>query len=166
MPERVLATILFTDIVGSTEMAVRLGDEAWHRTLSAHNEIVRSELARFRGREINTTGDGFVVAFDAPARAIACAFEVCSRLERLGLKIRAGVHTGECHLDGDSLGGIAVHIGARVADFAEAGEVIVSQTVKNLVVGAGYKFIERGSHDLKGVPDKWSLFVATVGDRT
>ncbi len=112
------------------------------------------------------TGDGFVVAFDAPARAIACAFEVSDRLERLGLKIRAGIHTGECHVDGDSLSGIAVHIGARVAEFAEAGEVIVSRTVKDLVVGAGYEFTERGMHDLKGVPDKWSLFVAAPGARS
>jgi pimeloyl-ACP methyl ester carboxylesterase len=164
--DRLLATILITDIVGSTEMAVTLGDEAWQRRLNAHNEIVRSELARYRGREINTTGDGFVVAFDAPARAISCAFEISSRLERLGLTIRAGVHTGECHVDGDSLGGVAIHIGARVADLADAGEVVVSRTVKDLVVGSGYEFTERGTHNLKGVPGKWTLFVATPGVRS
>ena len=164
--DRLLATILITDIVGSTETAVTLGDEAWKRTLNAHNGIVRSELARHRGREINTTGDGFVAAFDAPARAIGCAFDVAGRLEQHGIQIRAGVHTGECQVDGNSLGGVAVHICARIANLAAAGEIVVSRTVKDLVVGSGFEFTERGTHDLKGVPDKWTVFATSPGNRS
>jgi len=164
VPERVLATILFTDIVDSTKQAALLGDHAWRGKLVAHNEIVRSELSEHRGREINTTGDGFVASFDAPARAIGCALAIADRIQSIDLEIRSGVHIGECQVDGESLSGIAVHIAARVTDLAGPGEVLVSRTVKDLVVGAGYQFVEQGSHNLKGVPDEWTLYAATHGD--
>lgn len=164
--ERVLATILFTDIVNSTELAATMGDKSWRRKLKQHDDIVRSQLSRHRGREINTTGDGFVAAFDAPARAITCASDIAERLSEIDLQVRAGVHTGECYLDGDTLGGIAVHISARVTDLANASEVLVSSTVKDLVVGSGFRFSERGTHQLKGVPDAWTLFAATRSEET
>jgi class 3 adenylate cyclase len=157
-PNRVLATVLFTDIVGSTERAADVGDHAWHELLDRHNAIVRDLLARYRGREIKTLGDGFVATFDGPARAVCCAQEIVEQLDGLGLNVRCGLHTGECELlDGD-VGGIAVHIGARVAALAQAGEVLVSRTVKDLVVGSEIGFDDRGSHALRGVPGEWALY--------
>jgi class 3 adenylate cyclase len=158
--ERVLATVMFTDIVGSTEVASRLGDRDWRDLLGRHHAIARAEIARFRGREINTAGDGFIATFDGPARAVRCAGAMRNALQPLGIEIRAGVHTGEIELDGDDVGGIAVHICARVAAAAAAGETLVSSTVKDLVSGAGLAFTDRGSHALKGVPGEWRLFAA------
>jgi len=156
--DRVLATVLFTDIVDSTMHAARLGDRSWRSVLAAHDAAIRRELDRFGGREIATTGDGFLATFDGPARAIRCARAIHGAVESLGIRLRAGLHTGECELMGEQVGGIAVHIGARVAALAEAGEVLVSSTVKDLVAGAGLSFTERGSHELKGVPGIWKLF--------
>jgi class 3 adenylate cyclase len=157
-PERVLATILFTDIVGSTAKAAELGDAAWRDLLQRHHAILRRELASFRGRELKIVGDGFLASFDGPARAIRCACAITAAIKELGLEIRAGLHTGECEmLDGD-VGGIAVHTGARVASMAGPGEVLVSSTVRDLVAGSGLRFEERGTHDLKGVPGEWKLF--------
>jgi len=156
--DRVLATVLFTDIVGSTEHAAALGDRRWRDLLEAHDGAVRREVARFRGREVNTTGDGFLLTFDGPARAIQCARAIRDAARSLGLSIRAGLHTGECEIIGDGVGGIAVHIGARVAAQAEPDEVLVSSTVKDLVAGSGLRFEGRGFHTLKGVPDEWRLF--------
>ena len=157
-PDRVLATILFTDIVGSTAMAAKLGDRRWAELLQAHHAAVRRELERWRGQELDTAGDGFFAAFDGPARAVRCALAVRDAVRALGLDVRAGVHTGECErLDG-TLGGIAVHIGARVSAQADAGEVLVSSTVKDLVAGSGLAFEDRGGHELKGVPGSWRLF--------
>jgi class 3 adenylate cyclase len=159
--DRVLATIMFTDIVGSTELAARIGDQAWKSLLQQHDALVRKELVRFRGREEKTTGDGFFATFDGPARAIRCASSIRDNVRRLGVEIRAGLHTGEIELGDDHVGGIAVHIGARVAANAEPGEVLVSSTVKDLVAGSGVRFVERGVNTLKGVPGKWRLFSAT-----
>jgi class 3 adenylate cyclase len=156
--DRVLATVLFTDIVGSTEHASRLGDGRWRTLLDEHHNIVRSELERWRGHEVKTTGDGFLATFDGPARAVHCAAEIIDAVESLGLKIRTGLHTGECELVGDDVAGIAVHIGARVAEQAQPGEVLASSTVKDLVVGSGLRFSDRGAHRLKGVPDEWRLY--------
>ena len=156
--DRVLATVLFTDIVGSTERAAALGDRRWRELLEQHHASVRRELVRFRGNEVDTAGDGFMATFDGPARAIRCARAVEDATSALGLDVRAGVHTGECERIGDKLSGIAVHIAARVAATAVAGEVLVSQTVKDLVAGSGIEFEDRGMHDLKGVPDAWRLF--------
>ena len=156
--DRVLATILFTDIVGSTAMAAKLGDRRWAELLQAHHAAVRRELERWRGQELDTAGDGFFAAFDGPARAVRCALAVRDAVRALGLDVRAGVHTGECErLDG-TLGGIAVHIGARVSAQADAGEVLVSSTVKDLVAGSGLAFEDRGEQELKGVPGAWRLF--------
>jgi class 3 adenylate cyclase len=157
-PDRVLATVVFTDIVASTERAAELGDRRWRDLLFSHHAIVRRELERFRGREVKTVGDGFLATFDGPARAVRCACAIRDRVGGLGLSIRAGLHTGECELIGDDVGGMAVHIGARVAATARAGEVLVSNTVKDLVVGSGIQFVDRGSHRLKGVPGSWRLF--------
>lgn len=157
--DRVLATVLFTDIVGSTEIASDLGDRVWRDVLGRHYTVVREELSRFRGDEVVTTGDGFLVRFDGPARAIKAAVAIRDRLARLGIQIRAGVHTGEIELIGDDIGGIAVHIGARVASLARAGEVLVSRTVKDLVTGAGIQFEDRGTHLLKGIPDPWQVYL-------
>ncbi len=157
-PDRVLATVMFTDIVGATERAARLGDHQWRDLLEQHYALVRRELARFRGREIDTAGDGFLAAFDGPARAIRCALSIRNAVRSLGLEIRAGLHTGECEMIGEKVGGVAVHIGARVAALAAAGEVLVSHTVKDLVAGSGIRFESRGTHLLKGVPDEWPLF--------
>jgi class 3 adenylate cyclase len=164
-PERTLTTILFTDIVGSTERAAELGDARWRELLQAHDSTVRRELERNRGREIKTTGDGFLAGFDGPARAIRCACAIRDSVRELGIEVRAGVHTGECELlDGD-LGGMAVHIGARVGACAEPGEVLVSGTVRDLVVGSGIEFVDRGERELKGVPGEWRLFaVAARGE--
>ena len=156
--DRALATILFTDIVGSTDLAASVGDARWRVILDEHNRIVREQLGRFRGREVKTTGDGFLAAFDGPARAIRCAQAIAEAVRGAGVDIRAGLHTGEVDLLGEDLGGIAVHIGARVAAHAVAGEVLVSSTVKDLVVGSGIAFDDRGTHPLKGVPGEWRLF--------
>jgi len=159
--DRVLATVLFTDIVGSTRHAAAVGDQRWHLELDAHDRAVREQLRRFRGREINTTGDGFVATFDGPARAIRCAGAILDATGRLGLHLRAGLHTGECEVRGDDLGGLAVHIAARVGALAGAGEVLVSGTVKDLVVGSGLEFASRGEQALSGVPGSWPLFAVT-----
>ena len=155
---RVLATMLFTDIVGSTQTAGALGDRAWLRLLEAHDSIVRTELRRFRGREVDAVGDGFLATFDGPARAIRCATELVTALRGLGLDIRAAIHTGEVEVRGQGISGIAVHTGARVAALADAGEVLVSSTVKDLVAGSGTNFLDRGEHELRGVPGRWRLF--------
>lgn len=156
--DRVLATILFTDLVGATERAAALGDQRWRELLELHHRTVRRELERFRGSEIDTAGDGFMASFDGPARAIRCARAIEDANTELGIDVRAGVHTGECERLGEKLSGIAVHIAARVAASAGAGEVVVSQTVKDLVAGSGIEFDDRGVHELKGVPDAWRLF--------
>jgi class 3 adenylate cyclase len=157
-PDRVLATVLFTDIVGSTARAAELGDTAWRELLERHHILVRGELVRFRGEELDTAGDGFFAAFDGPGRAIECARAIRESLRLLGLEIRAGLHTGECERVDGKLGGIAIPTGARIASLAEPGEVLVSSTVKDLVAGSGIEFDERGSHELKGVPGEWRLF--------
>jgi len=157
-PERVLSTVLFTDIVGSTARAAEVGDRRWRELLEQHHALIRRHLARFRGRELDTAGDGFFASFDGPARAIRCASALTDAVTELGLEIRAGLHTGECELVNGKIGGIAVHIGARVAKEAQAGEVLVSSTVKDLVAGSGLQFRERGSAQLKGVPGEWRLF--------
>ena len=159
--DRVLATILFMDIVGSTERAAQLGDRRWHELLEQYYRMVRRELVRFRGRELDTAGDGMFAAFDGPARGIRCASAVREAVKPLTLDVRAGLHTGECEVVGQKLAGIAVHIGARVAASAKPGEVLVSNTVKDLVAGSGIGFETRGTHVLKGVPGEWPLFVVT-----
>jgi class 3 adenylate cyclase len=158
VPERVLATILFTDIVGSTEMAARLGDAAWRELLGRHHAIVRRELARYQGRELDTAGDGFFAAFDGPARAVLAAAALRDPLRAIGLEVRAGLHTGECEVSDGKIVGIAVSIGARISALAGPGEVLVSRTVKDLVAGSGLRFEDRGEHQLKGIPDMWHLF--------
>jgi class 3 adenylate cyclase len=160
--DRVLTTVLFTDIVASTERAAELGDAAWKQLLSKHDELIRAELERFRGREIDAAGDGFLASFDGPARAIRCAEAMRDAVRGLELDIRAGLHTGEVEIAGERIRGIAVHTGARVAAVAGAGEVLVSQTVRDLVAGSGIEFEDRGVHSLKGVPGEWRLF-AVVG---
>ena len=158
--DRVLATVLFTDIVDSTAEAAKRGDRSWRDVLERHHADVRTELGRWRGREIDSAGDGFLATFDGPARAIHCALAVGERARGLGLAVRAGVHTGECELLGDKVAGIAVHTGARVAALASAGEVLVSQTVKDLVAGSGLEFADRGEHEFKGVPGRWRVYAA------
>ncbi|HEY5859784.1 MAG TPA: adenylate/guanylate cyclase domain-containing protein, partial [Actinomycetota bacterium] len=156
--ERVLSTVLFTDIVDSTRTAAQLGDERWRGVLDAHHEIVRAELDRFAGAEVDTAGDGFLATFDGPARAVRCATSISSAVERLGIRVRAGVHTGEIEVSSDDVKGIAVHIGARVAAMAGPSDVFVSQTVKDLTAGSGLVFEDAGEHELKGVPDRWRLY--------
>jgi class 3 adenylate cyclase len=156
--DRILTTVLFTDIVSSTEQAVSMGDQRWRSLLDAHDRVVREQLRRSRGSEINTTGDGFVAAFDGPARAIRCARAIAEATGKLGVQLRVGLHTGECEVRGDDLGGLAVHIAARVAAIADAGEVFVSRTVTDLVAGSGIEFMDRGEYELKGVPGTWKLF--------
>jgi class 3 adenylate cyclase/pimeloyl-ACP methyl ester carboxylesterase len=156
--DRVLATVLFTDIVGSTRMAAQLGDSNWRALLDAHDAVVRSQLARFRGREVNTSGDGFLATFDGPQRAIRGAMAIRDAVQPLGIEVRAGLHTGECELRGEDIGGIAVHIGARVSALAQANDVLVSSTLRDLVIGSGLEFDDRGAHTLKGVPGEWHLF--------
>jgi class 3 adenylate cyclase len=156
--ERVLTTVLFTDIVGSTAKAAELGDTRWRRLLDDHHAVVRRRLVRFRGRELDTAGDGFFASFDGPARAIRCACAITESMQELGLQVRAGLHTGECEMMNGKVGGIAVHIGARVAAEAGPGEVVVSSTVKDLVAGSGIQFRDRGPAQLKGVPGEWRLF--------
>jgi class 3 adenylate cyclase len=156
--DRILTTVMFTDIVGSTEQAAELGDRAWRDLLSAHHAKARAELARYRGREVDTAGDGFLATFDGPARAVRCARAITEAVQDLGIQIQAGVHTGEVEVDGDAVRGIAVHIGARVAALAGPSEVMVSSTVKDLVAGSGLAFDDAGEHELKGVPDRWHLY--------
>ena len=156
--DRVLATVLFTDIVDSTRRAAEMGDRDWHALLDAHDAVVRSQLARFRGREVNTSGDGFLAMFDGPQRAIRCAMAIRDAVQALGIEVRAGLHTGECEVRGDDIGGIAVHIGARVSALAGPNDVLVSSTLRDLVIGSGIEFEDRGAHELKGVPGEWRLF--------
>ncbi len=160
--ERILTTVLFTDIVGSTEHAVQVGDHRWRTLLDAHDKTVREQLRRHRGREINTTGDGFLACFDGPARAIDCAGEIIRTSREIGLGVRAGIHTGECERRGDDIAGLAVHIAARVGSLADPSEVLVSRTVTDLVAGSGITFEDRGEHSLKGIPDSWSLYAANA----
>ena len=159
--ERVLATVVFTDIVGSTARAQTLGDRAWGDLQDLHDKAVRKELERFRGNEVKWTGDGFLAAFDGPARAIQCALAIVSTVRALGLEVRAGIHTGEVDFVKNDIRGIAVHIASRVADLANAGDVVVSRTVKDLVAGSGIAFQDYGTHELKGVPEQWMLFRAS-----
>ena len=156
--DRVLATVLFTDIVDSTRRAAEMGDRDWRALLDAHDAVVRSQLTRFRGREVNTAGDGFLAMFDGPQRAIRCAMAIRDAVQSLGIEVRAGLHTGECEVRGDDIGGIGVHIGARVSALAGANDVLVSSTLRDLVIGSGLEFAERGSYELKGVPGEWRLF--------
>jgi pimeloyl-ACP methyl ester carboxylesterase len=156
--DRVLATVLFTDIVESSERLASLGDRAWAELLERHHSLVRRELTRFRGSEVDTAGDGFFASFDGPARAIRCASAIVDAMGDLGLEVRAGLHTGECEVVDGKVAGIAVHTGARVASHAEPGEVLVSSTVKDLVAGSGIAFVERGVRELKGVPGEWKLY--------
>jgi class 3 adenylate cyclase len=159
--DRVLATVLFFDIAGSTERAAALGDTAWRNLLNSYYTVVRKELARYRGKETNTTGDSFLATFDGPARAVRCALAVALAVRQLGIEVRAGVHTGECEMMGDNIGGIAVHAGARIMAKAEPGSVVVSSTVKDLVAGSGINFQDLGAHQLKGLPGEWKLFLAS-----
>jgi class 3 adenylate cyclase len=162
--ERILATVLFTDIVDSTKTAAELGDRRWREILEGHQHATRQALERFGGREVKSTGDGFLATFDGPARAIHCAEEIIATSRPLGIDIRAGLHTGECEVMGDDIGGIAVHIAARVSAHAGAGDVVVSRTVKDLVAGSGIEFDDRGTHTLKGVPDDWQLLAVARSD--
>jgi class 3 adenylate cyclase len=159
--DRVLATVMFTDIVGATEFVERAGDRAWRELLEKHHSLVRKELTRFRGREIDTAGDGFFATFDGPARGVRCALAIRDEVKELGVEIRAGVHTGECEVMADKVGGIAVHIGARVMARARPSEVLVSRTVKDLVAGSGLDLADSGLHTLKGVAGEWRLFSAS-----
>jgi class 3 adenylate cyclase len=162
--DRVLATVLFTDIVDSTRRAADIGDRDWHALLDAHDAVVRSQLARFRGREVSTSGDSFLATFDGPQRAIRCAMSIRDAVQSLGIEVRAGLHTGECEVRGEDIGGIAVHIGARVSALAGPNDVLVSSTLRDLVIGSGLEFEERGAYALKGVPGEWRLFaVAFTG---
>ena len=160
-PDRVLATVLFTDIIGSTKMLAELGDAGWRELIERHHALVRRQLVRFRGQEVDTAGDGFFASFDGPARAIRCACAIADSVSELGLDVRVGLHTGECELIDGKVAGIAVHTGARVASRAKSGEVLVSQTVKDLVAGSGLSFDDRGTHELKGVPGEWRLYSVT-----
>ena len=159
--DRVLATVLFTDIVDSTRRAAEMGDRDWRALLDAHDAVVRTQLARFRGREVSTSGDSFLATFDGPQRAIRCAMSILQAVRALGMEIRAGLHTGECEVRGEDVGGIAVHIGSRVSALAGPGEILVSGTLRDLVVGSGLQFEDRGAHELKGGPGEWKLFAVT-----
>jgi len=153
---------MFTDIAGSTVRAAELGDHRWRDLLATHDAAIRRELTRFEGQEIKTTGDGFLATFSAPSRAITCACAIRDTVRRFGLDVRIGLHTGECELMGADVGGLAVHTGARVVALAEPGEVLVSSTVKDLVAGSRIGFLERGTHELKGVPGEWRLFAVAA----
>jgi class 3 adenylate cyclase len=157
-PDRILSTVLFTDIVDSTRHAADVGDSEWRALIRRHDEIVHSQVQHFGGREIDRTGDGFLSAFDSPARAIRCAQAISAAMQTIGLQVRAGVHSGEVEVIGAHLGGIAVHIGARISALAGPDEVLVSQTVKEAVVGSGIAFEDRGTHELKGVPGQWQVY--------
>jgi class 3 adenylate cyclase len=159
--DRVLATVLFTDIVESTRRAAEMGDRDWRALLDAHDAVVRAQLARFRGREVNTAGDGFLATFDGPQRAIRCAMAIRDAVQAVGIEVRAGLHTGECEIRGNDIGGIAVHIGARVSALAGPNDVLVSSTLRDLVIGSGLEFDDRGGHELKGVPGEWHLFAVS-----
>ncbi|HUF84162.1 MAG TPA: adenylate/guanylate cyclase domain-containing protein, partial [Acidimicrobiia bacterium] len=159
-PDRVLATVLFSDIVGSTQQATALGDRRWRDVLDAHDLAVRRQLERFRGREIKTTGDGFVATFDGPARAIRCGSAIREAARGAGVDVRVGLHTGEVDLRGEDIGGVAVHVAQRVCALAAAGDVLVSGAVPLLVAGSGIEFAERGTHELKGLPGVWQVFAA------
>jgi class 3 adenylate cyclase/pimeloyl-ACP methyl ester carboxylesterase len=159
--DRVLATVLFTDIVGSTDRLVALGDATWRSVMARHNELARIEIERHKGRFVDSAGDGVFATFDGPARAVRCALAIMRSLEALGLQIRAGVHTGEIELEGDAARGIAVHVGARVAALAESGQVLATRTVKDLTAGSGLRYEDAGEHELKGIPDRWGLFRVT-----
>jgi class 3 adenylate cyclase/pimeloyl-ACP methyl ester carboxylesterase len=163
IPDSVLATVLFTDLVGSTERAAELGDRAWREVLTRHHADVRREVTRFRGEEVDSAGDGFFCRFEGPARAMACAGAIVECAHALDLRVRAGIHTGECERVGDKIAGIAVVTGARISSLAGAGEILVSSTVKDLVAGSGYSFVERGEHELKGVPGTWRLYAVADG---
>jgi class 3 adenylate cyclase len=160
--DRLLTTVLFTDIVASTEQLASRGDRRWRAMLDAHDRAVREQLQRFRGREIKTTGDGFHACFDGPGRAIACATSITRATRELSLEVRAGLHTGECEVRGDDLAGLAVHLAARIGSVAGPGEVLVSTTVKDLVSGSGIEFVDKGEHDLKGIPATWRLFAVAA----
>jgi class 3 adenylate cyclase len=157
-PDRVLSTVLFTDIVDSTRQAADIGDSAWRALIRRHDDIVRSQVQHFGGREIDRTGDGFLSAFDSPARAIRCAQAICTAMHSIGVRVRAGVHAGEFEVIGQHLGGIGVHIGARISALAGPDEVLVSQTVKDAVIGSGLTFDDHGNHELKGAPGQWRLY--------
>ena len=159
--DRLLATVLFTDMVGSTDQAARLGDRRWRELLATHDDLVRAELERFRGRAVKSTGDGVLAPFDGPGRAIRCACAIRDSVRPLGIDMRAGLHTGEIEATGDDIAGVAVHIGARVSALAGASEVLVSSTVKDLVAGSGIEFEDRGDHQLKGVPGTWRMYAVT-----
>jgi class 3 adenylate cyclase len=160
-PDRVLATVLFTDIVGSTERAARVGDDEWRGVLADHDALVRNELDRHEGREVKHIGDGFLATFSGPARAVRCACAIRDGANRLGLQVRAGLHTGECELSGEDVRGVAVHIGARVADLARPEEVLASRTVRDLLFGADIELTDRGEHILKGIPSPWELYAVS-----
>lgn len=162
--DRVLATVLFTDIVDSTKRAAELGDRRWRDLLDTHNSVTRREIDKFRGRAVRNTGDGVLAIFDGPARAIRCALAIGKEVRQLGINIRAGIHTGECEVRGESLEGLAIHIAARVCDLADGGEIFVSRTVKDLVFGSGIEFDDSGFHTLKGVPEKWQLHKVTIAE--
>ncbi len=164
-PDRTLVTVMFTDIVASTERAAELGDRRWRELLTEWYGAVRNERATFRGREVNTAGDGLLATFDGQTRAIRCACAIRERVRPLGLQVHTGLPTGECELMGDDVGGIAVHIGARVASAAGPDEVAVSSTVKDLAAGSGLQFLDRGLHTIKGAPGEWRLFVVPLADR-
>jgi class 3 adenylate cyclase len=159
--DRVLASVLFTDIVDSTRLATELGDSRWREVLERHQELVRDQLERFGGREIKTTGDGFLATFDGPTRAVECARAIVAEAPSLGIEVRAGIHTGEVELIGDDVGGIAVHVAARIAALAEGRSVLVSRTVRDLVIGSGIDFDACGRHSLKGVADEWEIYTVT-----
>jgi len=164
VPESVLATVMFTDIVRSSEHAARIGDRAWREVLTRHHAVVRRELNRFRGHERDTAGDGFFATFDGPARAIRAAQAIMDGVRALDLEARIGIHVGECELHEGKIAGLAVNIGSRVASNAQASEVLVSQTVRDLVAGSGIRFTDRGTHELKGIPGDWQLFAVATAD--
>jgi class 3 adenylate cyclase len=157
----ILTTVMFTDIVDSTRVAAEIGDQRWRAILDSHDRVVREQLRRFRGEEVNTTGDGFVARFDGPARAVRCALAITQEVRDLGIEIRSGLHTGECELRNGDIAGLAVHVAARISSRAAPSDVLVSRTVADLVAGSGLRFSDRGDHELKGVPGEWHILAAT-----